>query len=129
MAVIDSATGGNGNSDDWDWGYSLVPESRLSSQLIVGYAPGKPDIGPDGYPTDNGSLDTALGTFSHGNSQRLFACTGGYPELLLQRVHLQFQRSNPVSDVFTLVRHLPSIRSREPAPKQTDCLWPVWSGA
>ena len=56
VAVIDSATSGNGNSDDWDWGYSLIPESRLSSQLVVGHAPGRPGSGPDGNPRDNGSL-------------------------------------------------------------------------
>jgi uncharacterized repeat protein (TIGR01451 family) len=50
VAVIDSATNGTGDSQDWDWGYSLVPESELSSQIVVGYAPGKPDLG------DNGSL-------------------------------------------------------------------------
>jgi uncharacterized repeat protein (TIGR01451 family) len=55
VSVIDTSTV-QGSSDDWDWGYSLVPQSQLSSQLVVGYAPGKPDEGPDGNPTDNGSL-------------------------------------------------------------------------
>ena len=54
VSVIDSATV-QGTGDDWDWGYSLVPESELSSQLIVGHAPGKP-AGVGEIPDDNGNL-------------------------------------------------------------------------
>jgi uncharacterized repeat protein (TIGR01451 family) len=50
VAVIDSATNRTGDSQDWDWGYSLVPESELSSQIVVGYAPGSSDL------ADNGNL-------------------------------------------------------------------------
>ncbi len=52
MAVIDSSTNGNSSSQQYDWAYSLIPESELSSQVVVGYAPG---TGED-VPEDNGSL-------------------------------------------------------------------------
>jgi uncharacterized repeat protein (TIGR01451 family) len=56
VSVVDSASI-QGANDDWDWGYSLVPESKLSSQLVVGYAPGTPvDRDGDGLPDDNGNL-------------------------------------------------------------------------
>jgi uncharacterized repeat protein (TIGR01451 family) len=46
LSVIDSATNGAGDSQDWDWGYSLIPETELSSQIVVGYAPGRPEDRP-----------------------------------------------------------------------------------
>jgi uncharacterized repeat protein (TIGR01451 family) len=49
VGVIDSATNGASQSELFDWGYSLVPASKLSSQVIVGYAPGN----DDDLPTDN----------------------------------------------------------------------------
>jgi uncharacterized repeat protein (TIGR01451 family) len=52
VAVIDSATNGASESQMYDWGYSLIPESNLSSQIIVGYAPGNGDE----PPTDNGNV-------------------------------------------------------------------------
>jgi len=52
VAVIDSATSGDSDGRNFDWGYSLVPESRLSSHVIIGYAPGN---GAD-PPTDNGNV-------------------------------------------------------------------------
>jgi uncharacterized repeat protein (TIGR01451 family) len=52
LVVVDSATNGASNSEMFDWGFSLVPVSELSSQAVVGYAPG------NGNPTplDNGNL-------------------------------------------------------------------------
>jgi len=52
LVVVDSSTNGASQSQVFDWAYSLVPASELSSQVIVGYAPG------NGFdpPTDNGSL-------------------------------------------------------------------------
>ncbi|UCC65333.1 MAG: hypothetical protein JSV36_09945, partial [Anaerolineae bacterium] len=52
MVAVDSATNGATAADDYDWGYSLIPEYRLSSQVIIGDAPGN---GND-PPTDNGNL-------------------------------------------------------------------------
>jgi uncharacterized repeat protein (TIGR01451 family) len=52
VGVIDSATNGDSEGRNFDWGYSLIPESRLSSHVIIGYAPGN---GAD-PPTDNGNL-------------------------------------------------------------------------
>ena len=43
VVAIDSATRGATSADDWDWGHSLVPKSKLSSQVVVGYAPGHPE--------------------------------------------------------------------------------------
>jgi uncharacterized repeat protein (TIGR01451 family) len=50
MAVIDSSTNGTRQSEMFDWGYALVPGSALSSQVVVGYAPG------NNLETDNGNL-------------------------------------------------------------------------
>ena len=52
MAAIDSSTNGATGADDWDWGYSLIPESRLSSQVVIGYAPGNEEP----LLFDNGNL-------------------------------------------------------------------------
>jgi uncharacterized repeat protein (TIGR01451 family) len=52
IAVIDSSTNGATEGQVFDWGYSLVPASELSSQVVVGYAPGNGDEDPQ----DNGSL-------------------------------------------------------------------------
>jgi len=52
MAVIDSSTNGATAADDWDWGYSLLPESKLSSHALICYGPGN---GND-PPSDNGNL-------------------------------------------------------------------------
>jgi uncharacterized repeat protein (TIGR01451 family) len=41
LVAVDSATGGLSGSDDFDWGYSLLPEAELSSQAIIGYGPGR----------------------------------------------------------------------------------------
>ena len=54
MSVIDSSTSGTRESQMFDWGYSLVPGSDLSSQVVVGYAPGNGYLPPP--PTDNGNL-------------------------------------------------------------------------
>ncbi len=40
VGVVDSASGGTGDSHTYDWSFSLVPEYDLSSQVVVGYAPG-----------------------------------------------------------------------------------------
>ncbi len=40
VGVVDSATDGTGDSHTYDWSFSLVPEYDLSSQVVVGYAPG-----------------------------------------------------------------------------------------
>ena len=50
MAVIDSSTNGTRQSEMFDWGYALVPGSDLSSQVVVGYAPG------NNLETNNGNL-------------------------------------------------------------------------
>jgi hypothetical protein len=50
--AVDSSTNGATAADDYDWGHSLIPESRLSSQVVVGDAPG--NIAEP--PTDNGNL-------------------------------------------------------------------------
>jgi uncharacterized repeat protein (TIGR01451 family) len=55
MAVIDSSTSGTRQSEMFDWGYALVPGSDLSSQVVVGYAPGHHTEPPD-EPDDNGNL-------------------------------------------------------------------------
>jgi len=52
LAVVDTSTNRDTEAEMWDWGYSLVPESRLSSQVVVGYAPGN-SLSP---PTDNGNM-------------------------------------------------------------------------
>ena len=52
VGVIDSSTNGTSASNIFDWGYALVPQSNLSSQVIVGYAPGN----EDDPPMDNGNL-------------------------------------------------------------------------
>jgi len=55
LVVVDSATNGASQSQVFDWGFSLVPVSELSSQAVVGYAPG--NAPPGGAPaTDNGNL-------------------------------------------------------------------------
>ena len=51
MSVIDSATNGATGADDYDWGYSLISEPELSSQVVVGYGRGRPLP-----PLDNGNL-------------------------------------------------------------------------
>jgi uncharacterized repeat protein (TIGR01451 family) len=50
VGVIDSSMLG-GPAHNYDWGYVLIPESDLSSQVIVGYAPGNP-----GALGDNGNV-------------------------------------------------------------------------
>lgn len=52
VAVIDSATTGDSEGRNFDWGYSLVAESKLSSHVIVGYAPGSaPPLSRHTVPT------------------------------------------------------------------------------
>ncbi len=46
VGVIDSSSNGNSQSETYDWGYSLIPTSKLSSQAVVGYAPGNSDTPP-----------------------------------------------------------------------------------
>jgi hypothetical protein len=53
VAMIDSSTAGANEPRVNDWGYSLVPRNDLSSQVVVGWAPGN-NAGPP--PTDNGNL-------------------------------------------------------------------------
>jgi uncharacterized repeat protein (TIGR01451 family) len=52
VVVIDSATSDASAAEDWDWGYSLIPEYELSSQVVIGYAPGR----PEGTGLVNGNL-------------------------------------------------------------------------
>ena len=52
LVVVDSATNGASQSQVFDWGFSLVPVSELSSQAVVGYAPGNGNPAP----LDNGNL-------------------------------------------------------------------------
>jgi uncharacterized repeat protein (TIGR01451 family) len=58
VGVIDSftAVGAVANSN-YDWGYVLIPEEDLSSQVVVGYAPGNP-----GAPADNDNGNVAYVT-------------------------------------------------------------------
>ncbi len=52
VGVIDSFTaGGAVANSNYDWGYVLIPEANLSSQVVVGYAPGNP-----GGMSDNGNV-------------------------------------------------------------------------
>ncbi|MFQ6101342.1 MAG: hypothetical protein ACE5OS_08930 [Anaerolineae bacterium] len=51
VGVIDSSSNGRNQSETYDWGYSLIPTSKLSSQAVVGYAPGNNDV----PPSDNGN--------------------------------------------------------------------------
>ncbi len=46
MGVGDSSSNGLGNSTTHDWAFSLVPVSQLSSQAVVGYAPGNNAVPP-----------------------------------------------------------------------------------
>jgi uncharacterized repeat protein (TIGR01451 family) len=52
VAVVDSTSRGTGESNTYDWAYSLIPLSELSSQVVVGYAPGNGDPAP----ADNGNI-------------------------------------------------------------------------
>jgi len=52
VSLVDSSTNGASDSQNFDWGYSLVPLSELSSQVVVGYAPGNADP----LPMDNANL-------------------------------------------------------------------------
>ena len=52
VAMVDSSTAGVNEPRVNDWGYSLVPQSNLGSQVIVGWAPGNNDT----PPSDNGNL-------------------------------------------------------------------------
>jgi hypothetical protein len=52
VAMIDSSTAGVNEPRVNDWGYSLVPRNDLSSQVVVGWAPGRPPP----PPLDNGNL-------------------------------------------------------------------------
>ncbi len=47
VGVADSSSGENGDSQTYDWSFSLVPDVDLSSQAVVGYAPGTSDAIPD----------------------------------------------------------------------------------
>jgi uncharacterized repeat protein (TIGR01451 family) len=51
VGVIDSTSNGVGSANDYDWGYSLIPQNQLSSQSIIGFAPGN-NLNP---PDDNGN--------------------------------------------------------------------------
>lgn len=51
VGVIDSTSNGAGSAANYDWGYSLIPQNQLSSQSIIGFAPGN-NLNP---PTDNGN--------------------------------------------------------------------------
>lgn len=53
VVVVDSSTNEASYSEDFDWGFSLIPESKLSSQVVVGYAPGNVDIP---LPPINGNI-------------------------------------------------------------------------
>ena len=52
VSMVDSSTASANEPRVNDWGYSLVPVSNLSSQVILGWAPGN----ADDPPTDNGNL-------------------------------------------------------------------------
>ncbi len=54
VGVIDSSSNRRSQSQNHDWGYSLVPVRQCSSQVVVGYAPGNNTPSPP--PTDNGNL-------------------------------------------------------------------------
>lgn len=63
LVVVDSATRGLSGSDDFDWGYSLLSEEGLSSQVIIGYGPGYISgtvANPPAYTTKNGNLAFVL---------------------------------------------------------------------
>lgn len=51
LSAIDTSSI-DGSSQEHDWGYSLIPVSQLTSQVVVGYAPGNGDANP----TDSGNL-------------------------------------------------------------------------
>jgi uncharacterized repeat protein (TIGR01451 family) len=44
LAVVDSSTNGATQAQTYDWGYALIPAAELSSQVIVGYAPGNGEV-------------------------------------------------------------------------------------
>jgi hypothetical protein len=52
LSMVDSSTAVANEPRTNDWGYSLVPVSNLSSQVILGWAPGNNDV----PPSDNGNL-------------------------------------------------------------------------
>jgi uncharacterized repeat protein (TIGR01451 family) len=52
VAMVDSSTAGATDANQHDWGYSLAPQSNLSSHVVIGWAPGN-NLDP---PTDNGNL-------------------------------------------------------------------------
>ena len=62
VAAIDSTTGNGRGSLNWDWGYSLIPEFGLSSQVVVGYAPGNPPPETTYDPSDNPNGNLAFVT-------------------------------------------------------------------
>jgi uncharacterized repeat protein (TIGR01451 family) len=55
VSVIDSTSGNSGSpgSEVNDWGYSLIPGPRLSSQVVLGWAPGNSLKPPTSNPADN----------------------------------------------------------------------------
>jgi hypothetical protein len=66
VVAVDSATdretpgGSASHSEDWDWGHSLMPEFGLSSQVVVGYAPGNQQDPPTGAVNGNLAFVTAV---------------------------------------------------------------------
>jgi len=52
LAMVDSSSAGANEPRINDWGYSLLPYSDLSSQVVVGWSPGNNDT----PPSDNGNL-------------------------------------------------------------------------
>ncbi len=59
VAMVAAGTNNGGSSsqdnDTWDWGFSLVPESILTPQIVVGWGPGADDQNNNGEPDAQGS--------------------------------------------------------------------------
>ncbi|HBE54365.1 MAG TPA: hypothetical protein DDW76_37865, partial [Cyanobacteria bacterium UBA11369] len=54
IATLDSATGSN-EGNNYDWGFTLVPENGLTSQVVVGWAQGSSDNNGNVVSGSNGS--------------------------------------------------------------------------
>lgn len=80
VVAIDSATNGITQGDDWDWGYTLIPDSLLSSALVIGYAPGSPS-GVTRPPTINPNGNMAFVTPTADTTIFVDLNTDGQPDL------------------------------------------------
>ena len=63
-------TGPEGNNQAWDWGFTLVPRTSLTSQLLVGLGIGRDHTYTTGLLTENGSpvWVSTVGNESGGNA-------------------------------------------------------------